>query len=109
MLKPVFTFPEHDPFRDIRAEGMKKMDRRLKLGLVVALGALTPLLAACTPDTPQTEFSWDADEHVPVYHTAPAPKDQRQAPTYIYQGDNDAVPTPKPRPRYTPSSSQQEA
>jgi murein DD-endopeptidase MepM/ murein hydrolase activator NlpD len=81
------------------------MDRRLKLAL----------LAACTPDTPETEFGWGVDDHVrpPVYRPAPSPATQHEARTYIYQGDNDppstaALPKPKPRPHYT-APVQQEA
>lgn len=82
------------------------MDRRVKLALVVTFGLFAPALAACTPATPDTEFSWGVNEHVgraPITH-APAPKAQRQARTYIYQGPDDpapvATPTPKPRPAY---------
>src|SRR5476651_11252 len=81
------------------------MDRRVKLALVMAFGLLAPALAACTPSTPDTEFSWGVDDHVraPAYRPAPLPKTQHQARTYIYQGADDptlAAVKPKPRPAY---------
>ena len=83
------------------------MNRRVKLAFVVASGLLVPGLAACTPLTPETEFSWGVDDHAgraPAYRPAPPPKEQRQARTYIFQDENDpapaSTPKPKPRPRY---------
>ena len=38
------------------------MDCRIKLALVIAFGALTPMLAACTPDSPETEFGWGVND-----------------------------------------------
>ena len=86
------------------------MDRRFKLALGFA--ALALALAACTPATPATEFDWGVNDHVaaaPVRHTPP-PTD-REARTYIYQGDNDPAPAqdlpkPKPRPQYAPPARQ---
>jgi len=78
------------------------MGRRLKLAVLLVLG-LAPL-AACTPDTPETEFSWGVNEHVGGYdyRSAPPPVSrQAAAKTYIYDGNNYAVPTPKPRPAYS--------
>ena len=77
------------------------MDRRLKLALVVAFGALAPMLAACTPDTPETEFGWGVDERMgpPPPRVAQTPK-QGTARTYVFEGDGEAVPKPIPRPRY---------
>jgi len=80
------------------------MGRRLKLAVLLVLG-FAPL-AACTPDTPETQFSWGVDEHLGgnTYRPAPPPvSHQAAAKTYIYDGDNYAVPTPKPRPDYTPA------
>ena len=74
------------------------MDRRLKLALVVAFGALAPMLAACTPDTPETEFGWGVDER--PRHVAEVPRKHDTARTYIFEGDGEPVPTPTPRPRY---------
>jgi murein DD-endopeptidase MepM/ murein hydrolase activator NlpD len=79
------------------------MDRRLKLALVVAFGIAAPILAACTPDTPVTALSWDANEHY-GRHAAGG----EIARTYAYEGDNYAVPAPKPRPDYSPSSATQQ-
>jgi murein DD-endopeptidase MepM/ murein hydrolase activator NlpD len=81
------------------------MGRRLKLAVLLVLG-FAPL-AACTPDTPETQFSWGVDEHLGgnTYRPAPPPPVSHQASgkTYIYDGDNYAVPAPKPRPAYTPA------
>ena len=81
------------------------MGRRLKLAVLLVLG-FAPL-AACTPDTPETQFSWGVDEHLGgnTYRPAPPPpvSYQASAKTYIYDGDNYAVPAPKPRPAYTPA------
>ena len=91
------------------------MNRRVKMACVVALGLLAPALAACTPSTPETEFSWGVDDHLgrrPAYHPAPAPKEQHQARTYIYQGPDDAArdatPKPKPRPAYAAAAPRQD-
>jgi murein DD-endopeptidase MepM/ murein hydrolase activator NlpD len=81
------------------------MGRRLKLAVLLVLGFAA--LAACTPDTPETQFSWGVDEHLGgnSYRPAPPPpvSHQASAKTYIYDGDNYAVPAPKPRPAYTPA------
>ena len=89
------------------------MDCRIKLVLVVAFGALAPMLAACTPDSPDTAFGWGVNDRVVgAYHPAsrrappPARTTAKQARTYIYQGEDDpprAAPavTPKPRPAYS--------
>jgi murein DD-endopeptidase MepM/ murein hydrolase activator NlpD len=65
-----------------------------------ALVLLAPMMAACTPDTPETELSWDANEHqVPRHREPDVQYAQRDtAKTYVYQGDEYAVPAPKPRP-----------
>ena len=81
------------------------MDRRLKLAVFLVLG-FAPL-AACTPDTPETQFGWGVNDRVSSgssYRPAPAPQRQATAKTYIYdEGGNYAVPAPKPRPAYTPA------
>jgi murein DD-endopeptidase MepM/ murein hydrolase activator NlpD len=81
------------------------MDRRLKLAVFLVLG-FAPL-AACTPDTPETQFSWGVNDRLGSggYHpaTPPAPT-QRTAKTYVYEGGNYAVPAPRPRPAYTPAA-----
>jgi murein DD-endopeptidase MepM/ murein hydrolase activator NlpD len=73
------------------------MDRRLKLALVMALGAAAAFLTACMPDTPETEFSWGVNDHIGGAPTT-------SARTYAYNGENRAAPAPKPRPKNTPSS-----
>jgi murein DD-endopeptidase MepM/ murein hydrolase activator NlpD len=77
------------------------MDRSVKLALVALLSALVAQLAACTPDRPETQFSWGVNDH--IGRTAPAASPAR---TYAYEGDNYAVPVPKPRPQYTPAAQQ---
>ena len=73
------------------------MGRRLKLAVLLVLG-LAPL-AACTPDTPQTQFSWGVNDHLGAHDYRPAAvSHQATAKTYVYDGDKDAVPEPKPRP-----------
>lgn len=79
------------------------MDRRLKLAVLLVL-ALAPL-AACTPDTPQTQFGWGVNDRLGGGSYRPTPAPQRQATaktakTYIYDGGNYAVPAPRPRPAY---------
>ena len=76
------------------------MDLRKILGAL----ALLPLIAACTPDSPQTQLSWGVNDHLkPHRHTAgPKYVARDTAKTYVYQGDAYAVPAPKPRP--TPPS-----
>jgi murein DD-endopeptidase MepM/ murein hydrolase activator NlpD len=82
----------------------EEMGRRLKLAVLLALG-FAPL-AACTPDTAETQFSWGVDEHLGgnTYRPVPPPvSHQAIAKTYIYDGDNYAILAPKPRPAYTPA------
>lgn len=85
------------------------MDRRLKLAVVLVLG-LAPM-AACTPDTPETQFGWDVNDRMgsgTAYRPAPAPQARATAKTYIYdEGANYAVPAPKPRPAYTQAQQSQ--
>jgi murein DD-endopeptidase MepM/ murein hydrolase activator NlpD len=79
------------------------MDRPVKLALAALLGALVAPLAACTPETPETQFAWGVNDHVGrTYHPAPTAS-HVTARTYVYEGDNYAVPAPKPRPAYTPA------
>ena len=42
----------------------------MKLALAALLGALVATLAACTPDTPETQFAWGVNDH--IGRTAPA-------------------------------------
>ena len=82
------------------------MGRRLKLAVLLVLG-FAPL-AACTPDTAETQFSWGVDERMAGndYRPVPPPVTRHTtAKTYVYDGDDYAVPTPKPKPRpaYTPA------
>ncbi len=74
------------------------MDRRFKLAIVAVI-ALAPLTASCTPDRPETALSWNVNDHRSV-HRAPGVQyaDRDTARTYVYQGDAYAVPAPKPRP-----------
>ena len=76
------------------------MDRRFQIALAL-LAALSPL-AACMPDTPRTELSWDANDsltrHYPANAAGPRYVESDSARTYVYQGDAYAVPAPKPRP-----------
>jgi murein DD-endopeptidase MepM/ murein hydrolase activator NlpD len=85
------------------------MDCRIKLALVIAFGALMPMLAACTPDTPETQFRWGVNDRVANddYRPAPPPPAYREARahearTYVYRDGNEteASVKPKPRPRY---------
>ena len=82
------------------------MDRRSKLILIALAAGL--MLSACTPDTPETEFGWgvnDRSARADNYDRSappPAVPTTRTARTYVYEGDNYAVPAPKPRPEYQP-------
>ena len=83
------------------------MDCRIKLALVIAFGAAMPLLAACTPDTPETEFGWGMNDRVAndSYRPAPPPvqhEARTEARTYVYRDGNetDTSVKPKPRPQY---------
>jgi murein DD-endopeptidase MepM/ murein hydrolase activator NlpD len=80
-----------------------------RLAIIAAI-LLAPLLAACTPDRPETELSWDVNDHLGAPHSKPAvqyaARDTAQttaktavkttAKTYVYQGDDYAIPAPKP-------------
>ena len=74
------------------------MDRRLKLAGLLLL-VLAPL-AACT-ETPETQLSWDVNDHL-ASRPAP-PRQQAAAQTYVYQAGHQAASTP--RSDYTPPSS----
>ncbi|HWY61255.1 MAG TPA: M23 family metallopeptidase [Rhizomicrobium sp.] len=69
------------------------MNRSRKLTLIIAFCA--PMLAACTPDTPETQFSWGVNDHL---SRPAAPTSGQGARTYAYDGRSDVMPTPKPRP-----------
>lgn len=73
------------------------MDRRIRILAVGVLGALAPLVAACTPDTPETELSWDVNDQL-AHHREPAAQYAARdtAKTYVYQGDAHAAPAPRP-------------
>jgi murein DD-endopeptidase MepM/ murein hydrolase activator NlpD len=80
------------------------MDRRL---LFAALLGLLPLLAACS-DTPETELSWDVNDHL-GHRPAPRPQTSARADSphvYVYE-DSDLAPlsppVPTPRPSYNPA------
>jgi murein DD-endopeptidase MepM/ murein hydrolase activator NlpD len=84
------------------------MERRIRLLAIAAL-ALAPLMAACTPESPETALNWNANDRLTVHHSAPAMQyaERDTARTYVYQGDAYAVPAPKPRPAppaYEPSA-----
>ena len=82
--------------------------------LAFALLAAAPLLAACMPDSPQTQLTWDANTRMTKSQaraTAPAPRiaANNAARTYVYQDQYAATPTPRPSPystAYSPVSSQ---
>ena len=82
------------------------MERRIRILALAALAALTPLVAACTPDSPETALSWNANDRITYHHaevrtqSLPDVKyaSHDGAKTYVYQGDSYAVPAPKPRP-----------
>lgn len=62
---------------------------------------VSPLVAGCMPDTPETHLSWDANTRM-----TPKPKYQARATgakTYAYQ-DKYATPTPRPNPAVTSQS-----
>ena len=79
------------------------MGRGSKLLLVLGAGLV---LAACTPESPETTFNWGVNDRsaaraAPVRSAQPVRA--AAARTYIYDGDNYAVPAPKPRPDYQPA------
>ena len=80
------------------------MERRIRLLAIAALAALAPLMAACTPESPETALNWDANDRLTVHNSAPAVQHAERdtarttARTYVYQGGADAAPAPKPRP-----------
>ena len=80
-----------------------RMDRFMKMALLLC--ALAPVLAACTPDTPQTMFAWGVNDHI-ARHPAPA---RQTARADVHQTHNSAVPAPKPRPKDTPPRAAQPA
>jgi len=92
------------------------MDRRVTpVAAMLGVALLAPLLAACMPDTPRTELSWDANDSL-THHYAPATNkagpqyvDNDSARTYVYQGDAYAVPAPKPRPNPSSTAIEQHA
>jgi murein DD-endopeptidase MepM/ murein hydrolase activator NlpD len=67
------------------------MDRSWKLALVIAFGAL----AACTPETPETQFAWGVNDRL---HVSPAKPSSPVVRSYAYDGGDTAMPTPRPRP-----------
>ena len=79
--------------------------------LVLTVLAAAPLLAACMPDTPETQLTWDANTRMTKSQaraTAPAPRiaaNGNTGRTYVYQDQYAVTPTPRPAP-YTPISSQ---
>ena len=80
------------------------MDRRIaKFAVLVALASL---LAACTPDTPETQLSWGVNDRVGG-HKAAAVRTADAGRTYVYQDKDEspaAPPVPTPRPDYRPAS-----
>ncbi len=75
------------------------MDYFRKVPALVALALLSLAMAACTPDRPETELSWNANDHLAHRHMPAVQYAARDtARTYVYQGDDYAVPAPKPRP-----------
>ena len=79
------------------------MDRRLPI-FAALLGLLT-LTAACTPDTPETAFSWGVNDRA-AHHAAAKPA-SNSARIYVYQDPADETPpVPTPRPAYRPAAEQ---
>jgi murein DD-endopeptidase MepM/ murein hydrolase activator NlpD len=57
----------------------------------------SPLLAACMPDSPETQLTWDANTRMgAAHHRAAATGEAR---TYTYE-DGAPQPTPRPAPNY---------
>lgn len=81
--------------------------RKLALALVMA----SPLLAACMPDSPETQLTWDANTRMhksQARATVSAPQrvaNRNTAKTYVYEDQYAVTPTPRPA-RYAPVSSQ---
>ena len=78
------------------------MDRSTRILVLAGLAALSPLVTACTPASPETHLSWNANDRLGRRPMARAPAvkyaERDTAKTYVYQGDAYAVPAPKPRP-----------
>ena len=91
----------------IRFETVQKA-HPMRKKILLALAIIAPLLAACMPDTPETQLSWGVNDrvgarsHRPANSTAVARNDGAR--TYTYQ-DKYASPSPRPTPNYvTPSN-----
>ncbi len=72
----------------------------IKHAILVAFALLvSPLVAGCMPDTPETQLTWDANTRM---HKSQARADAPAAgaKTYTYQ-DKYATPTPRPNPAVT--------
>ena len=86
------------------------MDRRFSnIAALLAL-SLLPLLAACTPDTPETQLSWGVNDRIGT-HRAAAPVKTASSGSgprvYVYQDPNEEMttpPVPTPRPAYSAST-----
>ncbi len=82
------------------------MDRSIcRFALVLAL-AFIPFVAACTPDTPETQLSWGVNDRVGARKPAPVKTASAgSARVYVYQDGEEATPpVPTPRPDFNPSS-----
>jgi len=76
------------------------MDRRLPI-FAALLGILA--LTACTPDTPETQLSWNVNDH--IGHAAKPTSGSARV--YSYQDPaGETRPVPKPRPASRPASEQ---
>ena len=89
------------------------MDKIRKLALAVLMAS--PFLAACMPDSPDTQLTWDANTRMSksqarAHYAAPRiAANGNTARTYVYQDQYAVTPTPRPSPTstaYSPISSQ---
>jgi murein DD-endopeptidase MepM/ murein hydrolase activator NlpD len=82
------------------------MDRSIfRFALVLAL-AFIPFVAACTPDTPETQLSWGVNDRIGPRKPVPVKTASAgSARVYVYQDSEEATPpVPTPRPDFNPSS-----
>ena len=87
----------------IRFETVQKAHPMGQIGKIVLVAfavLVTPLMAGCMPDTPETQLTWDANTRIGKMRTAATSRPKpNSAKTYAYQ-DKYATPTPRPAPNY---------